>query len=260
MKILKNLSFVGLLIFLAINLSGCLKVEQTITLNKDGSCNLEMTYGMSKQNIEQLKTMQKLASAAANDDFNEAEAMNRDNSVSQTLFEFNEENVRKKFQELEPFGVKLEKLESETRNDWKYINVLVSFKDLDALMKTEFFNKGAFSLTKNKEGNYVFSQSVANYGHIQNNSSSSDHDSQRLMLQQLAPLLKGLKIIVNVKVPGKILESNAMQKNINNDNSDNVATWVYDLDKDPEALYKIQKSQMMVVFAGDDLSLPLVDN
>ena len=42
-------------------LTGCIKMEQDITLNKDGSGNVKFVYGMSEQTIKQMEAMKEMS-------------------------------------------------------------------------------------------------------------------------------------------------------------------------------------------------------
>jgi hypothetical protein len=53
-----------------------------------------------------------------------------------------------------------------------------------------------------------------------------------------------------VKTPGRILETNAQEK------SERQAGWTFDLERDPEALQKVQEASLRIVFEGKGLDIP----
>lgn len=221
-------------------LAGCLKVEQTLTINKDGSGLLAMDYGMSQQTIDQMKAMQKMAQAAG--------ATNSEQDKA--AFEFDEKEIMGKFKDMEKDGIKLVKLDSEVTNGWKYIHALISFTSLEKMQKAEFFDNNLLSLKKRADGNYELVQnSNAEYGTAEE-TGMNNQEMQDAMLQQMAPMLKGMKIVLRVKVPGKVIETNANEKD------DNSVAWIYDIDKDPKDLQRLQRASMRVVFEGQGVTLP----
>jgi hypothetical protein len=63
-------------------------------------------------------------------------------------------------------------------------------------------------------------------------------------------VMKGFRAVIRVKTPGKILQTNAPEKD------ERSATWTYDVEKDPQALKKVQQASMQIVFAGEGLKIP----
>ena len=66
----------------------------------------------------------------------------------------------------------------------------------------------------------------------------------------MAQLMEGFRAVIRVRTPGRILETNAPEK------TDNSATWTFDLEKDPQALQKIQRLAPRIVFEGKGLKIP----
>jgi len=54
----------GLVLGALLALTGCIKVDQTLTLNADGTGTLALRYGMSEQTLAQLKAMEQMAAQA----------------------------------------------------------------------------------------------------------------------------------------------------------------------------------------------------
>jgi len=228
-------------------LAGCIKVDQTVSINPDGSGTLDMVYGMSEQTIAQLEAMEQMAASMKQEGM-EVEA------ESDSPLDFDEAEVRKKFAEKKPEGVQLLDVSSESRDGWKYMNVKLAFDDLESLKNTEFFEDNELTITKNAEGNYVLVQKLGSEemgmpaGPQAGSEGAQGMDDKAM--QAMATMLSGLRIAMTVAVPGEVIETNATQV------EGNRASWVYDIDKDPQVLSKLGgKEELRLVFSGEGLDL-----
>ncbi|NCC51654.1 MAG: hypothetical protein EOM20_10605 [Spartobacteria bacterium] len=226
---------------------GCIKVEQDLTIDKDGSGSMVVQYGMAEQSIAQMEAMKEMAENMP--DVEGEEAPDDDNP-----FDFDEETIREQFKALEKDGVKLTSVKSEAKDGWKYMNIAFSFEDLNALAKTDFFKGSAISLTKDAEGNYVLVQKSGNMTGMNQGDVEMDPEMEKMMLQQMAPMFAGMRIAMTIKTPGKILETNASVRD-----GDDKASWIYDVDKDPNCILQMQKADIRVVFEGEGVTLPEIN-
>jgi hypothetical protein len=231
-----------LLVLLVAVAAGCIKVDQTLTLNKDGSGELAVSYGMSEQTIAQMEAMKEMSK-------NMAEANGEPVEDDDSPFDFNEDDVREQFAKLKDKGITLKSVKSETRDGWKYMNLVVAFKDMNALAETDFFSDSQLSLTKDADGNYVLLQKSGDFGMGEEGQSP---EQQKAMMEQMKPMFAGMRIAMTIKVPTKVLETNATEHN------DNSASWIYDIDKDSDALSKMQ-NDMKLVFVGKGVNLPVIN-
>ena len=241
----------GLKVLLALLLVasvGCIKVDQNLTINKDGSGTMAVRYGMAEQTIVQMEAMSEMTK-------NMPQMEGVEEPKDENPFDFNEETIREQFKELEENGVELESVESETEDGWKYMNIKFSFKDLNALAKTDFFKGSSLSLTKNDDGNYVLVQNSGDMtGMNPGGDAEMDPEMEKMMLQQMAPMFAGMRIAMTINAPGKIIETNASEKE-----GDNSASWIYDVDKDPDCILDMQKSDVRIVFDGEGVELPEIN-
>lgn len=223
-------------------LTGCIKLDQTVSLNADGSGILKMRYGMSEQTIAQLKAMEQMGQSMGG----EGAEMEADTPFD---LEFDEEKVREDFASQGLEGVELRSVASETVDGWRFMDLELTFDDLAALQKTEFFEDSALSLTKDAEGNYVLLQRTGD-GDASPAAGPGDEEAlSAAMMQQMSAMFAGLRIESTVVVPTEIVETNATEV------SGNRASWVYDIDEDPGVLSKLEDLDLRVVFAGDGLEL-----
>lgn len=214
--------------------AGCIKVDQTLTLEKDGSGTIDLTYSMSEQNLARWQDM-------ANGMFGS------DAGGTAMPFDFTDQDIRDDFKEFEKDGVVLQSIRSETRNGWKTRRLLIGFKSLAGVAKTGFLANRDISLVKDASGNYVFTQKAGGAGNLPPEiAAMTEPPADMLFLD----MMQGFKAALRVKTPGLILETNAPQK------SDREAAWTFDIDRDPDALRKIQKTSLRIVFDGKGLDIP----
>ncbi len=227
-------------IALAFVVTGCIKVDQTLTLNKDGSGVLDIRYGMSEQAIAQLEAMEKMGEAMQ-ESGGEPIDMEADTPFD---LDFDEAQVRQDFDSQGLEGVKLLSATSETTDGWRYMNLKLNFDNLEALKQTDFFDDSELSLSKDAEGNYVLTQRSTDG---EAGGDMDDMDPQ--MLEQMATMFAGMRIANRFVVPTEIIETNATAVDGRS------AAWVYDIGQDPAILTQLDDVNMRVVFSSDGASI-----
>ena len=215
--------------------SGCIHVEQSLTLNGDGSGTLDVTYGMSKENIAQMQEMSKQA----------VEDGGTNDTEKASPFDFNEADIRADFKEYEQHGVTLSSVRTEETNNWKFVYLKIAFQNLEGLSHTEFVSDRTVTLVKNEAGHYVYRQAVANP-----EEELPEGTDQASVNDMMSGFMKGFHAVMKVHTPGKILTTNAGASD------EQSATWDFDLEKDPTALQRAQKLDIQVEFDGAGLNIP----
>jgi len=218
-------------------LTGCIHVEQILTLKPDGSGELHVTYGMSKDDIAQMQEMSKGAMAE--------EGVSNDVAAA-SPFDFNEADIREDFKAYEEHGVTLNSVRTEESNNWKFVYLDIGFKSLAGLSRTDFVSDRTISLAKTAEGRYVFRQAASG---AQDKAAREGVDQESIDTM-MAGMMKGFHATMTVRTPGKILKTNAGQSD------EQSATWDFDLEKDPQALQRAQKLDMQVEFDGTGIEIP----
>lgn len=228
---MRLLRWAGIVVLLLAT-AGCIKLDQTLTLNQDGSGNLAIRYGMSEQTIAQLEAMEQMSRSMG-----EGIDMEQDSP-----FEFDEETLRREFEAEKPAGVELVSVRSEVVDGWKYVALEIAFEDVRALKKTKIFEGSQLSISRNDDGSYTL---------LQKSAGEQDVDAgDPRMQQQLAAMFAGLRIANAVIVPGDIIETNATSVDGRR------AAWVFAIDEDPDVIAKLQQTDLRVVFSGDGVKLP----
>ena len=205
-------------------LLGCVRVEQTITLNPDGSGVLAVQYGMALETVADLEARLK--------------ADSENGEAPPSLLSFDENQVREDFKELEPQGILLQDIRTWASDGFKYMRLSVRFSSLDALSKTEFLSDRNFVLRRTPENDYELRQT-----------SPPVDPAQAEAQAMMSGLLAGFRAELAVELPGPIIEANADAR------EGRRAVWVFDLEKDPHALSRAQQMDLRVVFSGAGLSL-----
>lgn len=229
---------------LVLALTGCIKLDQTMTLEKDGSGTLDIRYGMSEQAIAQIEMMEQMSQSMGENAGAEVE-MDADTPFD---FDFDADQVREDFESQGLKGVELVSASSETAEGWRYMELKVKFDSLAALTETDFFDDNQMSLTKDTEGNYVLSQRSGDE-ETANDQTAEDAQMQEQMLKQMSAMFAGMHIANRVVVPSEIVETNATEVN------GRTAAWVYDIDEDPSIMTELENLSMRVVFSSEGVSI-----
>ncbi len=216
-------------------LSGCVKMEQDITLNKDGSGNVKFMYAMSEQMISQMEMMAQMGAE-------------EDMEVDDDAMEFDEAKVRKSFEELKDQGITLNSVRSESRGGWKYMHVDFDFQDVAKLGETEAMGESPVIITRNEDGNYVITSTMGG-----EDIGLGDEEMDPAQMQMMMPMLSGMRIAVKINTPTNIISTTAPVKTARS------AQWVFDADEDPESIMKMGQTRMEVIFDGRGVSIPEVN-
>lgn len=230
---------------LAVAAAGCIKVDQTLVIQKDGSGVFQLDYSVSEQSVTQMKAMLKLAEQLAGPSGEVIPADDAD-ALMEWLFNPDEAEIKRWLDPYRDAGIVLEKFKTETKNAWRSVELKITFKDLAKLAKTDFFPAYGFSLLRNKAGDYVFHRRA-----------SGDLDvgldfSEPATARTLSPWLAGFRVVSKVNVPGRILDTNAHQRSLYS------GAWIFDHNRDVDAVVAMQRQAMTIVFSSSDLRLPLV--
>ena len=225
----------GLVLLVGLVLTGCIKVDQTLTLNADGSGTLALRYGMPEQTLAQLKAMEQMAAQS-----DETLSMRQE-----TPFDFDPDQVRADFEADKPDGVELTALTSEVVDGWKFIDLTVTFEDIRALKRTELFEDSQLAIERLGDGSYRITQAGGG------EDVSGDAAGQQLM-QQMTAMLAGLRIAQTIVVPGDIINTNATAVDGRS------ASWVFDIAEDPNVINTLNETDLTLTFAGDGVTLPTV--
>ncbi|MDD4871757.1 MAG: hypothetical protein PHR77_14465 [Kiritimatiellae bacterium] len=241
---MKPLPFV--IISLLVIFNGCIKVDETLTIEKNGSGNLELLYTIPEQTVTQMKSMFKLKDQM-DAILGQTGPQTIEDSFERIFFDPSEDQIKIILKKYEQFGITIDKLKVETRNAVRNVTLNVKFADLARISKADFFYEHGFTLLRNQADNYTFvrvPENQENGFEIQNVGPET--------AGMLSPILNGFRVSLKVSTPGKILETNASRKTVYN------AAWIFDYDKNPDAVKILQNQTMKIVFDGKGMQLPEV--
>ena len=243
------MKIVKLIIICALTIAstGCLKVKQTLTINKSGGGKIELKYAISERSINQLNSMQKLKNQMQKF----AGKPIADNEETRYAYMFlmpREKELRKELESYKTQGIKIKELKVETRNAWRHVDMTLTYDSIKKLSTLDIFKYVGFSLVKNKAGDYVFYQASEPSA----NSDMPDVSNEKT-LRRLSPILSGFKVVFILKTPGTVIKTNADRK------SNYSSMWVFDFDKDPKSILKLQKSKFITIFSSSGLDLPVIN-
>ncbi len=213
---------------------GCLKIDATLSLNRDGSGSLRAVYGMPAFLIKQLEVTRQWTRS-----LELAEGLS--NSVPLPAPDipmvFDEERLNVKFKRMAADGITLESLKTRDQGGWKYVDFMVKFNRLEMLAKQSFLKECGLAFKAMGDESFKLSISLPESG-----ATSSANLGAPDALAKLTPFLNGFRVVFRVDLPGDIRNSTSVM-------SDNRrATWEWDFDKDVHVLDRLSRDKMVVVF------------
>ena len=220
-------------ILLALFGSGCVQIEEIVTVNADGSGRFHIIYGMAEQTLAQLDTMRQMARQ-----MDEAQGRGSGVATNESLanpFPFDERTVRALLKPYEARGIAIENVKISSRNKWKYVDLNLTFSSLSALAEVKALREIELSYAKTEEGNHQFGERI-----LGGAEPVDVYDPQTE--KNLGSILGGLKISVTVNTPGRILTTNASR------HMDRTAYWDVDFEKDPQVMRRFQQEGLALVF------------
>jgi hypothetical protein len=224
--------------------SGCIQLDYTLSLEKDGSGRVDLVYTVPEYLVAQIKAMHdlenELASLAG-----EADAPPWEDQFIGFFFEPSEEALRQKLKTYERAGVSVKKLKVSRGAGLVNVRLKAAFRSLGDLASTDFFSQYGFSLCRNRAGNYEFERTSRHAG-TRSPPRVLDAGSRKA----LASMLAGFRVVLSLEVPGRILEANTSKREMNR------ATWVYDAGAEEDPLLSLQYHRMTAVFEGTGVRLP----
>ncbi len=217
--------------------AGCVHVDQTLTLSRDGSGAIDLFYAQPEKSSTQVQALARRI----------LEQAGADESMTTLPLEVTDDQIRQEFKALAPYGVTLHSVKTESRDGWMVRNMNIRFRDLKGLSAAGLLADRDVALARDAKGDYVFTQSAGR--------NSTTAEALALLEElQATPLMKalmqGFRARIRVITPTSILETNAPEK------EDRAAAWTLDYDQDPDMIGKAHRLAMRIVFAGQGLKIP----
>lgn len=229
---------------LLLTLSGCIEISQTLTINDNGSGTLEVDYAIGDQNARRLATLDGTARKIAAD---RGIALRRDTLLERVLSP-EAEDIRALLASYATAGIHLQRYSFNLRNARRELSFALAFDDLAQVAKTDFFPRYGFSLTPESPGRYRFSTGPW----VTNSPIKAVDLTSPEAAAVVHPLLAGFHVTMTLRPPGRVIDGNAQRL------TPVSAEWVYDINEDPEAIFKLQESGLWCVFEFSRAPLPTI--
>ena len=146
---------------------------------------------------------------------------------------FDADAVRREFESYESLGVRLKDIQIADEETGRHVRMELAFDSLDGLTKTPLFSESRVSLRRRDGGPYVFLQT----GSIPTRRPAHAVDPFEFM---------GLRVELQYTVPGRIHRTNADR------HDENTAAWIFDLDRDPNALRRLERPHLRIEFEAPE--------
>lgn len=237
----------GFLFAVLLSSAGCIKVEQILTLDKEGGGRFEINYSIPEQTVSHMAAMARLRERMASAGGAPATAPTKEETFERLFLDPSESQIRQALKPYEQNGIIVEAIKVEPQNDSRHVHLQVKFASLARAAQADVFPEHGFSLSRNSRGNYVFYRVPENADDGETHPQPSAEDAKLL-----SPILGGFKVSLKVKTPGRVIDTNANRKDLYS------AAWIFDFDKDPDAVALLHSRHLRVEFDGSGLSLPEV--
>jgi len=220
---------------------GCVKVDATVNMDRDGSGTLRVIYGMPTYVTKQAELARQLSRSL---DL----AAGKTNVALQDLdipFQYDPVVLNAEFAAMAKEGITLDSMKAREQGGWNYIDFTLKFETLEALFKQPFFRDFGVVFKHLDEKSCKLTVSLPAVG----NSPEIANVVTQESLNRLTPFYNGFRVVARLGVPGEIRNSNSMV-------SDNRrATWEWDFDKDSQALAHLAQDKIIIVFDASEVRI-----
>jgi len=224
------------LIVVAAMLSGCVKVEQDLVLNPDGTGTLKFVYGVKDQDLQRMK--QVATQMAAIDPTLVKEDVD-------WLTAFDETVIRREWDKVDHEGVTLDQVKTELSGGWRYMTANINFENLQKLFDCGMIKDCHVALTRGPDGQYGFQQNINLNKSMKSLPPGMD---LKTMGPMLAMLMQDFEAVLKVEAPGRIIRSNADRT------EGRQAIWELN-GKQTDLITRLQELDLRLMFEGKTLDI-----
>lgn len=220
---------------------GCVKIDATVNLERDGSGTLRAIYGMPSHMIRQAESTRQLVRSL---DL----AAGVTNPVLRDLdipYLQDETLLKAKFAAMARDGLQLESLKTREQGGWEYVDLVVKFNSLQSLFKQSFLSEFGVGLKHLDERSCKLTVTLPQGGISRETTSVVLLES----LNKVTSFFNGFRVVVRVVLPGEIRNSNSLVSDVRR------ATWEWDFDKDAQVLARLAQDKIIVVFDAADVRI-----
>lgn len=234
---LRGIFFCLVLMGVLAGATGCIKIDASLSLNRDGSGSLRTIYGMPTFLIKQMELTRQWTRSL---DFAGGQSTNMPLPALDIPMIFDEAVLNSRFRQMTADGVNLESLRTRDQGGWRYVDFNLKFSRFDGLVKQSIFKECGVVLARAEDDTCKLLVSLPPVGVSPNLSAQTSPGASA----NLTPYMNGLRVVVRIDLPGEIRNSSSTM-------SDNRrATWEWDFDKDAAAIERLASDRIIVVFDG----------
>lgn len=216
---------------------GCVKIDATLGLKRDGSGTLRALYGMPTFLVKQVEMTRQWTRALV---LAEGASTNAPLPALDIPMIFDEAVLKSKFAAMSGDGVVLESLKTRDQGGWKYVDFTIKFSQLESLMKQSFLKDCSVAFKRLGDDSCKLAIGLPECGGAMEGGREWAPDTQA----KLTPFLNGFRVVVRIDLPDEIRNSTSTMSDLRR------ATWEWDYDKDVHVLENLSQEKMIVVFDG----------
>ena len=223
--------------------SGCLVEKHNLVIKEDGSATLRVHYGMTRPVVKQLVNAETVHASLASSDESMEPFVNP--------YRFDQAYIEKALAPYTEKGITVTGIRLEQKSGWEYATIdldLNTVSSLEALASCELFANHRYSLAKRDDGDYLLTHRFTR-DQAAGTLDLEDPDT----MENVRPLLSGLRVTIEITLPEYIKESNAHTKGVR------TGEWDYDFDRNAASINRIQKDKRQLLFQPDKTALPEFD-
>lgn len=218
-------------------MTGCIKIDMTLAVARDGSGTLRAVYGMPSFLVKQMELTRQWTSALGQAG---GGATNVVLPAPDIPMLFDADILKTRFALMEADGLSLKGLKVREQGGWRYVDFDLAFGSLASLVKQSFFRECGVSFTHPDESTCKLQVALPRVGVTEEAAGAANPDA----LAAITPFLNGMRIVVRLDLPGDIRNSSSVLSDSRR------ATWQWDFDKDAAVLGRLTRDRIIVVFDG----------
>ena len=188
---------------LVFSTAACMKTDEKVALEKDGSGTIDQTIVIDTSKIKELMEMFKGMMPQPEPGMGEAgmgDEGKKDDDISKG---FSKEEIEKQIKEHE--GLELKDYSHETKDGKDHVHMVIAFKSFEQACKAGMMGSSAVNLVKNEDGSFTLSlDAKAGKG----GEGGADSGGMEQMMPMLEPYLSGFEMKTQLTFPGAITDTN----------------------------------------------------
>jgi hypothetical protein len=214
--------------------SGCLHLSSEITISKDRSGEILLTYSMGENVVAQLRQLKALTH-----DLAKAAQTNAPSGDWLELFSDPQEPALKLwFKEQEVYGLTVKNLRVTAQGPRRSVRVQVAFRNLDELAQAPFLKASGFAVSNREDRATVLVRRLPTASEDVQPPNVKDP----VVLRSLASFMSGFVVKLLLRAPGEVLETSAHKK------AAHTAYWEYDFNSDPARVIELFNEDMSATY------------